>query len=193
MLGTLDLLKIVLASGVVAAAVGWAKDVYFTRKQNALDARFAAIEIVAKLELFALRAQRNVENYWELVRQLEPQCDYHRWPHCSYPELDIEKQLLKLMDLETSSSIAWLETEKALAAQHLYHIHEDSIDPTDSSDHGAYVVAYFGHEALLMAQKLRKKHGLSSFGQRWRVTEEIPVLKRGWDETIKQINKHKPA
>ncbi len=188
-LGWGDILKIVLASGVVASAIGWLKDWLLKSRDRARDAKFVAIGVIAKLDLYALKSRINRRNYYDFSASLVPERDYQKWPNCSYPELDITADELKYLDVEHASHLAWLTTEKALASEHLYAIHDAAFDPTEVDGHKAEVVGYFGYEAYLLACKLRSKHGLQSFGQRWGVSDDFPDLLQAWEETKKEVAK----
>ncbi|WP_256831706.1 hypothetical protein [Pseudomonas sp. Pse1] len=188
-LGWGDILKIVLASGVVASVIGWLKDWLFKSRDRARDAKFVAIGVIAKLDLYALQSRFNRRDYYEYSAGLDPHTHYQNWPNCPYPELDITNDELKHLDAEYASDLAWLTTEKALANEHLYAIHDASFDPTEVHAHQAEVVGYFGYESYLLACKLRGKHGLPSFGQRWGVSDEFPDLLLAWEETKKEVIK----
>jgi len=188
-LGWGEILKIVLASGVVAALIGVVKDVALRGRERRKDALFAAIGLVAKLDLYALQSRARVSEYHESTAQLDPHQHYQNWPSCSYPDLDISEDALKHLSLENASDLAWISTEKAIARQHLVAIHEAAFDPTEVSDHQADVVGYFGYEAYLLALKLRAEYGLPSFGQRWGVHDDFPDLFKAWDETKREVAK----
>ncbi|KFE44226.1 hypothetical protein [Pseudomonas congelans] len=188
-LGWGDILKIVFASGLVAALIGLAKDFFFRHRDRLLDAKFSAIEAIAKLDLYALNSRSNIRNYHEQSASLSPENDYQQWPCCSYPDLEISTEVLKKLEAEHASDIAWLSTEKALAGEHLHAIYDASFDPTEVYDHQAEVVGFFGYEAYLLAEKLRSKYELKSFGERWGVNDGFPDLKNAWEETKKEIAK----
>ncbi len=188
-LGWGDIVKIVLASGVVAALIGVAKDWFFKSRERKQEAVFCAIGLVAKLDLYVLQSRRNVQNYNELTAQLFPERDYQDWPSCSYPDLDIADVALKHLSREHASDFAWVATDKALASQHLSAIHDASWDPTEVHAHKAEVVGYFGYEAYLLAGKLRKEYGLPPFGQRWGVDDDFSDLEGAWRETKKEVAK----
>ncbi|WMJ01990.1 hypothetical protein [Pseudomonas chlororaphis] len=178
-----------MASGVVAALIGWLKDWLLKSRDQARNANFAAIGVIAKLDLYALHSRSNVWGYHEETAGLDPQAHYQNWPSCSYPELTIADDELRHLDVEHASDLAWLTTEKALASQHLRVIYEASFDPTEVHRHQAEVVGYFGYEAYLLASKLRKKYGLSSFGQRWGVDDDFSDLERAWLRTKSEVAK----
>ncbi|WP_152597684.1 hypothetical protein [Pseudomonas lutea] len=188
-LGWGDIAKIVLASGVVAALIGIAKDSFFRYRDRLKDAEFSAIEVIAKLDLYALNSRRNIREYYELSSPLNPHNDYQNWPGCNYPDLDISNDVLKKLSAEHASDVAWLSTEKALAGEYLHAVYDESYDPTKVHDHKAEVVGFFGYEAFLLAEKLRTKYRLKSFGQRWGVSDGFPDLQSYWNETKKEIAK----
>ncbi|AMS13159.1 hypothetical protein A3218_02080 [Pseudomonas chlororaphis] len=150
-LGWGEIVKIVLASGVVAAFIGWAKDLLFKSRERKQEAVFAAIGLVAKLDLYVLQSRRNVWDYKDFTAQLTPERDYQDWPACSYPDLDIPDSTLKQLSRQHASDFAWIATDKALASQHLSAIHDAAWDPTEVHAHKADVVGYFGYEAYLLA------------------------------------------
>ena len=184
-----DIFKIVLASGVVASLIGWLKDWLLKNRERVRDAKFSAIGVIAKLDLYALQSRRNVRDYYELVAQLEPERDYQNWPSCEYPELEISREELKSLDPHEASALVWLTTDKALAGQHLYEIHDDAWDPTEVYGHQAQVVGYFGYEAYLLAEKLRKKFNLPPCGQRWGTSDDFTDLHHAWNETKNEVRK----
>jgi hypothetical protein len=188
-LGWGDILKIVLASGVVASAIGWFKDWLFKRRDRVRDAKFAAIGVIARLDLYVIQSRQNVRDYHEVTGPMDPHTHYQNWPRCSYPDLEVTEDTLKHLDAEHASDLAWLATEKALASEHLYWIYESSFDPTEVHNHKAEVVGYFGYEAHLLACKLRKSFDLPSFGHRWGVDEDFHDLHQAWKETKKEVIK----
>lgn len=188
-LGWEDILKIVLASGVVAAAIGWIKDWIFKQRDRSRDAKFSAIGVIAKLDLYALQSRTNVRNYFEHVASLDPHRDYLNWPSCSYPETGITNEELKCLSYEYASDLAWIATEKALASHHLYAVHEAARTPIDVYRHEANVVGYFGYEAYILAGKLRKKYSLPSFGKRWGTNDEFVDLLHSWMETKAAVSR----
>jgi len=188
-LGWGDIAKIVLASGVVAALIGWLKDWLFKIRDRRLDARFAAVELIAVLDLYALQSRRNVRDYHEYAASLDPHTDYQNWPSCAYPDLDISRDALKYLDSKHASALVSIATEKALANQHLHAIHDASFDPTEVYGHEAEIVGYFGYEVYLLANELRKEYKLPPFGQRWGVTDEFPDLLLSWQKTKKVVLK----
>lgn len=188
-LGWGDILKIVLASGVVAAAIGWLKDLVFKQRDRARDAKFSAIGVIAKLDLYALQSRANVRNYFDHIASLEPQRDYLNWPSCSYPETGITNEELKSLSYQHASDLAWIATEKALASHHLYAVNEDAHTPIDVYTHEADVVGYFGYEAFILARKLREKYSLPSFGKRWGASDEFADLLHSWMKTKAAVSK----
>lgn len=188
-LGWGEIVKIVLASGVVAAFIGWAKDLLFKSRERKQEAVFAAIGLVAKLDLYVLQSRRNVWDYKDFTAQLTPERDYQDWPACSYPDLDIPDSTLKQLSRQHASDFAWIATDKALASQHLSAIHDAAWDPTEVHAHKADVVGYFGYEAYLLAGKLRKDYDLPPFGQRWGVDDDFSDLELSWKKTKKEIAK----
>ncbi|KTC11324.1 hypothetical protein AO391_26500 [Pseudomonas marginalis ICMP 9505] len=188
-LGWGDIVKIVLASGVVAALIGVAKDWFFKSRERKQEAIFSAIGLVAKLDLYVIQSRRNVWDYSEAAAPLEPERDYQDWPTCAYPDLDISELALKHLNREHASDFAWIATDKALASQHLNAIYDASWDPTEVHAHKAEVVGYFGYEAYLLASKLRKEYGLPPFGQRWGVDDDFSDLAHAWQETKKEVAK----
>lgn len=190
-LGWGEIIKIVLASGVVAAVVGVLKEIFFKSRDRQADAKYAAIRVVAKLDLYVLQSRSNVSNYYECSGGLDPHEHYQNWPDCPYPELDISTDELKLFSTEHASALAWIATEKAIARQHLIAINEAAWDPTEVYGHQADVVGYFGYEAYLLAGKLRRRHGLPSFGERWGVHDDFSDLLRAWNDTKKEVAKRR--
>ncbi|MDC7818314.1 hypothetical protein [Pseudomonas sp. BLCC-B112] len=188
-LGWGDILKIVLASGVVATVIGWFKDWLFKSRERARDAKFAAIGVIAKLDLYVIQSRQSVRDYNEVTAGLDPQTHYQDWPRCVYPDLDIAEDELKQLGAEYSSDLAWLATEKALASEHLYSIYDASWDPTEVHAHKAEVVGYFGYEVYLLASKLRAAFGLPPFGLRWGIEDDFQDLLRSWEETKKEVAK----
>lgn len=79
-LGWGDIAKIVLASGVVAALIGWLKDWIFKSRDQRKEAKFAAIEVVGKLDHYARESSRNVRRYREMSAQLDVHVHYQNWP-----------------------------------------------------------------------------------------------------------------
>lgn len=188
-LGWADILKIVLASSGVAAVIGWFKDLHLKKKDRALEAKFAAIGVIARLDLYAIQSRQNVREYSEVTAGMDPHTHYQNWPRCTYPELDFTDDTLKQLDTEHASDLAWLTTEKALASEHLYAIHESAYDPTEVHEHKAEIVGYFGYEAYLLARKLRQSYDLQPFGHRWGIEDDFPDLHRAWIETKKEVAK----
>ncbi|RMR62232.1 hypothetical protein ALP84_200109 [Pseudomonas cichorii] len=186
-LGWGDIAKIVLASGVVAALIGWLKDWLFKIRDRRLDAKFAAIELIAVLDLYTLQSRRNVRDYHEYAASLDPHTDYQNWPSCAHPDLDISRDALKHLDSKHASALVSIATEKALANQHLHAIHDASFDPTEVYAHEADVVGYFGYEVYLLANKLRRRYKLPPFGDRWGVSDEFPDLLHSWIETKNEV------
>src|SRR5690606_30895409 len=133
---------------------GWIKDWLFKRRDRARDAKFAAIGVIAKLDLYVIQSRQSVRDYDEVTAGMDPQVDYQNWPRCTYPDLVIPEEALKQLDAEHASDLASLATEKALASEHLYSIHDASWDPTEVHSHKAEIVGYFGYEAYLIASKL---------------------------------------
>lgn len=190
-LSGIDIAKIVLASGVVAAVIGWIKDYLFKSRDRARDAKFNAISVIAKLDLYSLQSRQKIRDYHELTAQLVPERDYQNWPRCTYPELEITTDELRLLDSKNASVLTWLNTEKMLASEYLYGVYESSFDPTDVHSHKADIVGYFGYEAFLLAESLRKKHRLPAFGQRWGVDDDFSDLWSSWEDTKKAVAKQK--
>ncbi|PLP87628.1 hypothetical protein CYD26_21115 [Pseudomonas sp. FFUP_PS_473] len=189
-LGWGEILKIVLASGVVAALIGILKDVFLKRRERKQDALFAAIGLVAKLDLYALQSRARLWDYDERTAELNPHQHDQNWPTCTYPDLEISDDALKHLSLEHASDLAWISTEKAIAGQYLSIVDEVSFDPTEVHARKAEVVGYFGYEAFLLARKLRTAYGLPSFGQRWGVHEDFPDLLRAWKKTKNEVARH---
>lgn len=186
-LGWGELVKIVLASGVVASLIGVAKDWFFKSRERKHEAVFAAIGLIAKLDLYVLQTRRNVWDYKDLVSQLTPERDYQSWPTCSYPDLDVSESALKQLSREQASDFARIATDKALASQHLSAIYDAALDPTEVDMHKAEMVGYFGYEAYLLAEKLRRDYDLPPFGQRWGVEDDFSDLERAWKKTKKEV------
>lgn len=188
-LGWGEIVKIVLASGVVAALISAAKDWIFRSRERKQEARFAAIGLVAKLDLYVLHSRRNLWSYRDAVGPLIPERDYQDWPVCSYPDMDISDSSLKHLSTEHASDLAWIATEKALASQHLSDIEDSSFTPIDVNAHKAEVVGYFGYEAYLLAKKLREEFALPPFGLRWGVDDDFSDLEVAWKRTKKEVAK----
>ncbi|WP_342309754.1 hypothetical protein WLF14_14175 [Pseudomonas fluorescens] len=188
-LGWGDIVKIVLASGVVAALIGVAKDWFFRSREQKQEARFAAVGLVAKLDLYVLHSRRNLWLYRDAADQLIPERDYQQWPVCAYPDMDISDESLKHIGTEHASSLAWISTEKALASQHLSAVEESSFNPIDVHGHKAEIVGYFGYEAYLLAKKLREEFTLPPFGQRWGVDDNFSDLELAWHRTKRAVAK----
>lgn len=188
-LGWGEILKIVLASGVVAALIGVGKDWFFKSLERKHEAKFAAIGLLAKLDLYVIQSRRNLWAYREAVSQLVPERDYQEWPSCRYPEMEISDEALRRLSPEHASDLAWIATDKALATEHLSAVHESSFDPTVAYDHEARVVGYFGYEAYLLSNRLREKYDLPPFGLRWGVDDDFEDLRKAWTRTKKEVVK----
>lgn len=188
-LGLLELLKVVALSSLGAAAISYFKDLHFRSKDKSERAKFAAIRVTAQLDMYAIKSQKNYFAYYEHVQQLEPEQDYRNWPTCSQPELAIEEEILSELSPNYAASLLWIETEKALALQHLYLIHEQSITPIDVYDHEADMVAYFGYEAHLLSKAMKRCYSLSTMSQKLIFDENTDGLRRGWDSTKKELKR----
>ncbi|PBP57530.1 hypothetical protein [Pseudomonas syringae] len=184
-----DILKIVLASGVVASLIGWFKDWLLKSRDRARDSKSSAIGVIAKLDLYAIQSRMNIRDYQDQAASLDPHVHYQNWPTCTYPDLEISRDELEYLAPEHSSTLAWLTTEKALASQHLYAIHDVSFDPTEVHAHKAEVVGYFGYEAYLLALKLREKFNLPPCGQRWGISEDFLDLHSAWVQTKQEVKR----
>lgn len=185
-LGWEDIFKIVLASGVVAALIGWFKDWLLKSRDRARDARFSAIGMIAKLDFYAIQSRRNICDYEEDIACLDPQTDYMEWPTCEYPALEITDDAIRHFNSKHATDLAWLTTEKALASEHLRAVYGHEIDPTIVHSQQSHIVGYFGYEAYLLAFRLRDKYGLSPFGARWGAKDEFSDLLHYW-VTIKAM------
>lgn len=188
-LGWGDILKIVLASGVVAAVIGWLKDWHFKKRDRAREAKFAAIGVISKLDLYSIQSRQNVRDYYDVTAGMNPHEHYRDWPTCSYPELVVDEDTLRQLDAEHASDLLSFAAEKALVRDHLYAIHEASFDPTEVDGHRAVIVGYFGYEAYLLASKLRESFGLPLFGRLWGIEDDFPDLLHYWQETKKEVAK----
>lgn len=188
-LGWIDITKIVLASGVVAAFIGWLKDGVFKALERRKTAKYSAIGVVAKLDLYVLQTRVNVRAYWDHVQQLDPHTDYMNWPSCPYPELNVSDIEIHSLDAEHASRLAWVATEKAFANQHLHEVDEQALAPFDVYNEEAEVIGYFGYEAYLLAQALRDTYSLPPLGSRWEADDRFEDLKQSWAHTRTERSK----
>lgn len=188
-LGWTDLAKIVLASGVVATLIGWLKDGVFKWRDRARAAKYTAIGLIARLDLYALQSRTNQRNYRDSAASLEPHRDYMHWPSCAYPDFHVSDEELRGLDPELASNLAWIATEKVLANLHLHAIDDDAHTPMEVYDHESEVVGYFGYEAYLLALKLRDKFSLPSFGKRWGIDDEFSDLLASWMKTKAEVSR----
>ncbi|MFG0500801.1 hypothetical protein H0H12_12955 [Pseudomonas putida] len=186
-LGWGDIAKIVLASGVVAALIGWVKDWIFRSGDSSKAATFAAIDIVGKLDMYAHQSSRNVSFYREHTAQMCSLRDYQNWPSCSYPELEVSQDVLKLIDTELACEVAWFATTQANANEYLYYVYSDSYDPTEGSDAKAELVGFMGYEAYLLAGKLRDRYGLLRYAHRWELAGDFQDLQSDWGKVKKDV------
>jgi hypothetical protein len=179
-LGWGDIAKIVLASGVVAALIGWLKDWIFRTRDTRKAAKFAAIGIVGKLDEYTHQSSRRVSSYREQTAQMDPHAHHQSWPSCTYPDLDISQDLLKLIDTEIACEVAWFATTQAHANEYLYYIYESSVDPTEGGNAQAELVGFMGYEAYELATKLRDRYGLLRYAHRWELAGEFQDLQKDW-------------
>ncbi|MFL1502125.1 hypothetical protein ACI77N_13145 [Pseudomonas sp. S191] len=186
-LGWGDILKIVLASGVVAAAIGWLKDWVFKSRDQRKEAKFAAIEIVGKLDQYARQSSRSVYHYRDITAQLDPHVHFQNWPSCTYPDLEVSRDALKSIDTDLASEVAWFATTQAHADEYLYYIYDQSADPFEDPDARASVVGFMGYEAYELACKLREHYGLMAYATRWELAGDFQDLHRDWKKIKKDI------
>ena len=179
-LGWGDIAKIVLASGVVAAIIGVFKDWWFRRGDDRKAAKFAAIEVVGKLDQYAHQSSMRISTYRETAAQLDPATHYQNWPSCTIPDIDISFDALRFLDTELACEIAWFATTQAHANEYGYYIYECSGDPTESSGAKAELVGFMGYEAFELAGKLRKRYGLLTYAHRWELAGKFEDLHRDW-------------
>lgn len=187
-LGWGDIAKIVLASGVVAALIGWIKDWFFRSTDTSKAAKFAAIGVVGKLDEYAHRSSQRISSYREETAQLQPHVHYLNWPTCSYPELSVDQELLKLIDTELACEVAWFATTQAHASEYVYYIYEHSADPTEGRDAQAELVGFMGYEAYELATKIRNRYGLLKYAHRWDLAGEFNDLQRDWKKVKNDLS-----
>jgi hypothetical protein len=186
-LGWGDIVKIVLASGVVAALIGWLKDWVFKSRDQRKEAKFAAIEVVGKLDQYARQSSRSVKQYREISAQLDVHAHYQSWPSCNYPDLDVSRDALKSIDTDLASEVAWFATTQAHADEYLYYVYDQSVDPTEGPNSKATVVGFMGYEAYELACKLRKHYGLMAYATRWELAGDFEDLQNDWKKVKKEI------
>ncbi|WP_038995160.1 hypothetical protein [Pseudomonas putida] len=179
-LGLGDIAKIVLASGVVAAFIGFFKDWWFRRGDHRKAAKFAAIEIVGKLDQYAHQSSMRVSEYRELAAQLNPAAHYQNWPLCTYPSLEMSQDTLKCVDSDLACEVAWFATTQAHANEYVYYTCECTGDPTEAADAKAELVGFMGYEAFELASKLRKRYGLLAYAHRWELAGSFEDLYSDW-------------
>lgn len=186
-LGWGDLAKIVLASGVVAALIGWLKDWVFKSRDQRKEAKFAAIEVVGKLDQYARESSRNVRRYREMSAQLDVHAHYQNWPSCTYPELEVGRDSLKSIDTDLASEVAWFATTKEHADEYLFYIYDQSVDPMEGPDSRATVIGFMGYEAYVLACKLRKRYHLMAYATRWELAGDFEDLHSDWKKVKKEM------
>ncbi|MCV9917792.1 hypothetical protein OIU19_03220 [Pseudomonas sp. BT-42-2] len=185
----LDVGKIVLGSGVVAGIVGWIKDSWNKRSDRRREAKYAAIEALAMLDLYVLESRKNVRRYYEDSAGLTPEAHYQMWPSCSYPDFLFPQETLKRLSAEDACRISWLSTEKEVAHQYLAAIHEDELDPTRVEGHQAKMVGYFGYEAFLLSKSMRARYRLSSMPRAMNADDHFDDLFSYWLSTKSEFEK----
>jgi hypothetical protein len=175
-LGWGDIAKIVLASGVVAALIGWLKDWVFKSRDQRKEAKFAAIEVVGALDRYARESSRNVRRYREMCAQLDVHANHQSWPSCTYPELEVIRDSLKSINTDLASEVAWFATTKDHADEYLFYIYDQSVDPLEGAESRATVIGFMGYEAYELACKLRKHYRLMDYATRWELAGNFEDL-----------------
>ena len=186
-LGWSDIIKIVLASGVVATIISsgitWVKEKAQRDGQRKLDAEFDAIHLISKLDALAVRCANNFWEYHKLWNEARGTIHERDVAGCTKPDIAIDAASLSKIDRSLACRIAWLENDISLGADEIRSRWEAYMDTDDANEHYANLVGYFGYEALMISKLLRAKYSLTHEGPRWGMPQIEQQLKTCFDAT----------
>lgn len=190
-LNWLDITKLALASGVVAAVVGTVfqgyKEWLFKRMQARQDAAIDAVHLIAKLEGLAVQCANRYWTYRERVQDYQSFGMREDAPRCIKPEVEIEDSRLAKINRELAGRIAWLENEIALGSDVIHSRWRTYLGSDEANDQYADLVGYYGHQSLQIAKELRKSYDLSHTGPNWGMTDIETQLQECFDRAKKNM------
>ncbi len=162
-IGTLDVLKIALGGGAIAALVGGVfqliREVIKNKREETKSARTDAIHLITKLDVLAMTCAKNL---WGFSEEMN---DYRgtrygdiSYPRCKKPELGINQSELGRIDYNIAAQIAWMENEYLLGRQMISIKMELSSNPPEIEDAYSDLVGHYGFRGMVLAEALRKKY-----------------------------------
>lgn len=173
-LTVLDLIKIALTSGVVAAVVSgiaqWLREAGHRTWVRSRAAESEAIFIAAKLDAIALDCARNIFDFDE---QLHDYIDTHGAapsPSCTMPSHSFSGIPIANIDRGLAAKIAWLENEVRSGQQIISIRYALYLDPPEAFEQHRNLVGYLGYEAMVIARQLREKYKLRPSVAKWGVS-----------------------
>jgi hypothetical protein len=173
-IGWWDIAKIVLASGALAAGLQWLKESRKDAKKFKAEATLNAIGLVGILDRYVGRCYREVKKYDGEVQY------YVDSDWCVTPELDIGDAKLDYFSASVLARLAWLKTERTLAFDHAADTLDFMHDAEGYQDHCISITGYCGYEIALVAQTVRKEHGLPELSSEWNMKGKVSELKIYW-------------
>ncbi|QXG35507.1 hypothetical protein [Pseudomonas viridiflava] len=159
-LNWIDVLKVGLASGVVAAIVGaffqGLKELLIKKMQTRQEAEIDAIYLITKLEALAVQCANRYWTYGERVSDYNSVGERGSAPSCLKPDVVIDDARLSKVKRNIAARIAWLENEIALGSDIISSRCSNYLDSGDANDQYAELVGYYGRQSL---------HMLGSYGK----------------------------
>jgi hypothetical protein len=178
-IGWVDLVKIVLASGVVSAVVAniiqWWRESRKDAKKIATEATLNAIALVGVLD-------RYVAHCYSEIRKHD-QAGYKTgslgW--CDTPELQLDGIKLDHFKPAVLAKLVWLKTERGLAFNAAHSALEKDQCPDDYNEDLMSIYGYSGFELSVVSQMLRRQYKLPQLLSEPVLERKAEYLKRYWD------------
>ncbi|WP_122432107.1 hypothetical protein [Pseudomonas viridiflava] len=180
-----DVVKIAAGSGVVAAMINqgvqWLKD----RSRQKGEAQYCAITIIAKLEQFAIACSRSAEYHGRVINESPYFDDFSKL--CNLPELTWSEDRLDVLQSPVGARLVWLSTEIQLAHGKASDNFENEVDHEGYAMDRVSIVGYFGYEALLLAERLRREYSLPALISNWGLDQNKTELERLWERAKERL------
>lgn len=164
-IGTLDVLKIALGSGAMAAVVGGVfqlvRDGITSNREEKKSARTDAIHLITKLDVLAMNCAKNLWSFSEDMNEYRgTRYGDTSYPRCQKPGLGIDRSELGRIDYNIAAQIAGMDNEYLLGRQMILIKMELSSNPPEIEDAFSDLVGHYGLRALTLAESLRFKYGI---------------------------------
>lgn len=189
-----SIVQIVGGSSIVAAltteCLAWFKDSKAKAHERKIGAELEAIFLIRDLDALAVNCANAIWEHQEIFSQLEGRPEQRKYPGCSRPDFSVSKDAVSKIDKKIAAKLVWLENEIKLGQDQIksawWH---DVLDFHEAHDQQAFLVGYFGAQAMDISTELRSLHGLSSDQYKWGmngVEEHLKEMSKSSEKYLKQ-------